>query len=125
MKTIAICCLTVIGMIGGCNTQNNAGYPAKVKFGHKGGEKVVTGRALILDIEISDYNGNSNFADFDWSNQIDTARVTYKWLTVAKPPNEDKLILSAAPNSSQDSRKLYVRCTGGLYEYLEIKVTQK
>lgn len=125
MKTFGICCMAIIGMIGGCNTQNNYGYPSKVEFSRNGGEKTVTGKALILDLEISDYNGNGEFANFNWANQTDTAQVTYEWLTVAKPPGEDKLILTAKPNSSRGSRKLYVRCTGNLYEYLEIKVTQK
>ncbi len=106
-----------------CEKEKDYGYPSSVEMSANGETIELYGSSEyshITHIEILDYDGNGNGYD---SDEAESFSVTNDWLTVESPRAENKLILSAVPNSSGKKRKL---C---LYLYFggnrqEIKVIQ-
>lgn len=108
-----------------CEKEEDFGYPSSVEMSSNGETVELYGSyeySHIAHIEILDYDGNGNGNGYD-SDDAESFSVTNDWLTVESPRAENKLILSAAPNSSGKKRKLYLHlyCGGNRQE---IKVIQ-
>lgn len=106
-----------------CGPTDNYGYPGKVTFEKEGGTQTVEGHSCPFDLEIDDYNGNlssQNVKEYD----DDSLRTKYDWLTLKCSRAEDRIHITAAPNTTGHKRKLYVYGWMGDYS-AEITVTQK
>ena len=109
-----------------CITYDNHGYPSKVTFSKKGGEKIVHGSACCGYIHIQDYNrtvwGYTDLTDTgEWP---DTLCATCAWLTAKQIDGSNEIILIAEPNKTNKKRTLYIDLDFGPTQG-EITVKQK
>jgi len=120
-KYLAIVICTIFALIS-CDFTDNFGYPAKVHLGKEGGTTFITGDAGFYHVAIDDYDGDGKEASWNQTAD-DTITVSYQWLTIHAIPREYKIYLTAEPNTTGKSRKLYI------YAWVDdrsadIKVTQ-
>lgn len=109
-----------------CLTYDNHGYPSKVTFSNKGGEKIIHGSNGCDYFHIQDYNGTvCGYPDLtDTGAMPDTLYATCAWLTAKQIYNSNDVILIAEPNKTNKKRTLYIEIDFGL-TYGEITVKQK
>ena len=105
-----------------CGRSDNYGFPSKIDFGKEGGTKICSGKSMMSNININDYNGNGK-AEIT-RDENDTIIAKYYWLTVKfKRLVGPEIKIIAEPNTTGKKRTLYVY--GPIYsDYVTIKVTQ-
>lgn len=115
-------CLYIMVSLASCGPTDNYGYPDKISFGRDGGIREVSGNEPTYDIEIADGSGEGTNKNLN-TDDSDSIKVTYKWLTVRAKKFEDKVTLIAEPNTNGKSRHLYVYGMVDDFDF-EIKVSQ-
>ena len=110
-------------LLSSCDVFNNYGYPHKVNFNSRGGERIVSGNEVAYNICISNYNGDI-LAKEEQIAETDTFLLTYEWLTVKyRRLYESNIIINADPNVTGKSRHCYIDL-GIMDSGATIKVTQ-
>ena len=118
--------------IGSFARKIDLGYPETVNISNEGGEVVLNGGSFVTativgskDPKIREYHGY-NEADSTEYYVFDWLRVEFKsplFNSIFIHPNE--LRITAEPNTTGKSRKLYIHLMRGDTDYQEIKVEQK
>ena len=108
--------------LSSCFSHNNHGYPEKVSFSKKGGTQTIVGEICLSHIEINEYNGEGTYCYL--AEDEDTARVTYKWLTVELVKGSNTITLTAEPMTGKKKRKLYLSADF-IMDMIEITVKQQ
>lgn len=129
MKKIAILLSFVTVLLSSCNL-DNSGFPKKVQFGGAGGTRVVEGDETPVFFDITDYNGKGNGMNELWDTIYgdsfrDSIRVSYLWLTASGSLRNNKITITAEPNTSPKNRTLFIHVgVPTNFEPVDIKVVQ-
>ena len=118
--------------IGSFAQEIDLGYPKTVDFSKDGGEVVLNGGSFVTativgskDPKIREYHGY-NEADSTEYDVFDWLRVEFKSpLFNSNFIHSNELRITAEPNTTGKSRKLYIHLMRGDTDYQEIKVEQK
>lgn len=107
MKRIALMLLLIPLFAVSCTREIDGGFPDKITFPTEGGEKSYTGEIWISTIDIHDYDGKG--VEVMDKQQDGSIVAEYDWLKVSTPDESSSILnLSAKPNTTGKSRKLYV-----------------
>lgn len=103
--SLAICFLLSL-ICTSCFKEVNLGFPSTVTFSSEGEPKTVTGDAAFTRADIHDYKTGEQGVvtegeDGTWYN-------SYKWLKVEYKTHTEQLTIYAEPNTTGESRKLYI-----------------
>ena len=103
--------------------ENHHGYPKNVSFPAEGGTIDITGDEFFVYMDITDYDGH----DSDHSKPEDMENYyydSYQWLTAMSEKGSKKITLTAEPNTTGRTRKLYLHLNF-CPEYADILIKQK
>lgn len=97
-------------LLASCSILHNYGYPYSISFGQEGGTKEISGKncPYRLEIKNADGEGVSVHAFDDEFASSDSFGVSHQWLTVKAEKGDHKVFITAEPNTTGHSRKLYV-----------------
>lgn len=111
MKRMAKIVLTgLVLLLASCSILHNYGYPYSISFGQEGGTKEISGKDCPYLLEIKNADGERvsvGFLDDEFAAS-DSFWVSHHWLTVKAKKGDDKVLITAEPNTTGHSRKLYV-----------------
>lgn len=92
-----------------CEEEQDFGFPSKIEISGNGETIDIKGTndlpPSIKQIELLNYNGDGNNSGFE---EKDCIEVTTDWLTVMYFSAEYKLVVTASPNETNKTRKLYL-----------------
>jgi hypothetical protein len=104
-----------------CDKEIDLGYPSNISFSKGGGEKIIAGDQPFTSALIQDYKGNQGSIEGGEDGKLYNV---YDWLRVEYVElYNEKLIVYAAPNTTDSKRTLYIELYSG-QEYQIVKVTQ-
>ena len=121
-KKHALVALLLLLLLVACGRSDNYCFPSKIDFGKEGGTKFCSGRFMMSNVDINDYNGNGK-AEVT-RDENDTIIAKCYWLTVKfKRLVGPEIKIMAEPNTTGKKRTLYIY---GLVcgDDVTIKVTQ-
>ena len=94
-----------------CEEEEDFGFPSKIEMSGNGETIDIKGTndlpPSIKQIELLNYNGDGNNSGFITEDK-DCIETTTDWLTVKYFSTEYKLVVTAAPNETNKTRKLYL-----------------
>lgn len=109
-RVIKIALFGIVILMGSCSILDNYGYPGKISFGSEGGTKEISGDDYPYTLEITntDDDGVNVGILYDEFASSDSFWVSHKWLTVKAKKGDNKIFITAEPNTTGRSRTLYV-----------------
>lgn len=104
-------CMIFAIVCSSCEEEQDFGFPTKIEISGNGETIDIKGTndlpPSIKQIELLNYNGDGNNSGLITEDK-DCIETTTVWLTVKYFLAEYKLVVTAAPNETNKSRKLYL-----------------